>query len=134
MQLCSVECCSHTLPRQHLESNWRCNTFNTLKERGAFLPHPPSTAFGEQLAVRSQLSQFELSDIVGNTCNTLQHLATPCNTLATPSNTLQHPATPCNTLQHPATPLQHPERAWSSSPWGHCPLFHGAKLHRLNGP
>ena len=22
--------------------------------------------------------------------------------------------------------------AWSSSPMGHCPLFHGAKLHRLN--
>ena len=24
MQLCSVEQCTHTLPRRHLESNWRC--------------------------------------------------------------------------------------------------------------
>ena len=30
--------------------------------------------------------------------------------------------------------LQHPGTAWSSAPWGHCPLFHGAKLHRVDGP
>jgi len=45
--------------------------------------------------------------------HTLQHTATPCNTLqhpSTPYNTLQHTATPCNALQHPAThynTLQH---------------------------
>ena len=49
-------------------------------------------------------------------CNTLQHIATRCNTLlhagthcntlqqtATRHNTLQHAATHCNTLQHTAT-------------------------------
>jgi len=42
--------------------------------------------------------------------HTLQHPATPCNTLqhtatyfTTPYNTTQHPATHCNTLQHTAT-------------------------------
>ena len=26
------------------------------------------------------------------------------------------------------------ETAWSSALWGHCPLFHGANLHRLDRP
>ena len=40
--------------------------------RGAMLPHPPSTTSWEQLAVFSQLQQSKLSDIVGNTWNTLK--------------------------------------------------------------
>ena len=27
--------------------------------------------------------------------------------------------------------LQHPDTAWSI--WRHCPLFHGAKLHHVDG-
>ena len=40
--------------------------------RGALLPNTLSTTSREQLAVCSQLSQSELSGIVGNTCNTLK--------------------------------------------------------------
>ena len=35
-------------------------------------------------------------------------------------------------IRHCWKHLQHPGAAWGIAPWGHCPLFHGEELHRVD--
>ena len=60
----------------HLEAEVQCFlcSLKVNPEDATFglFPNPPSKTSWEQLVVCSQLSQSELPDIVGNTCNTLK--------------------------------------------------------------